>query len=142
MPPHRRSQGDGPSTIVSQLIKRASKRKPKPIARVRDARNLNEPNIELNIEPNVGIEEKKTPPIIRRPSTKKDLLSDTRIRSTTGVVVDASFHGNSVESRRAITKHTARQAREAIVVDRLRRKKIVQEATWKKECKLYDEKRI
>ena len=123
MPPHRRSQGDAPPAIVSQPAKRASKRKPKPTVRARDAENLNEVNSELNIEPNADEKrEKKTPIVIRKPSTRKDLLPNTRIRSTIDVVVDANFHDNNVESRRAIETHTTRQSREIVVVDRLRRK--------------------
>ena len=120
MPSHRRNQGDAPSTIVSQSIKRASKRKLKLIARVRDvetlniervrvAENLNEVNSELNIEFNVDlVKKKKIFVVTRKPSTKKDLLSNTRIRSTIDVVVDASFHDNNVESRRAIETHTTK----------------------------------
>ena len=139
MPPHRRSQGDAPSAIVSQSIKRASKRKPKLIARVRDVEalniervrvveNLNKVNSELNIELNVDVEkEEKTSIATRKPSTKKDLLSNTRIRSTVDVATDANFHGNNVEDRRAIEAHTTRQSREVAVVDRLRRKQVAKE---------------
>ena len=140
MPPHRRSQGDAPPTIVPQPAKRASKRKPKPTARVRDAEalniervrvaeDLNEANSESNIEPNADVEEEEETPIAtRKPSTKKDLLPDTRIRSTADAAADASFHGNSVEGRRAIEAHTARQSREAAAADRLRRKQAAEEA--------------
>ena len=128
MPSHRRSQGDAPPAIVSQSIKRASKRKLKPTARARDAKNLNEVNSELNIEPNVDEKRKKKISIvIRKSSTKKDLLSNIRIRSTIDVVVDANFHDNSVENKRAIETHTTRQSREIVVVDRLRRKQIAKE---------------
>ena len=109
MPSHRRSQGDAPSAIVSQSIKRDSKRKPKLTARARDAENLNEVNSELNIELNVDEKrEKKIFIVIRKSFTKKDLLSNTRIRNTIDVVVDANFHDNNVESRRAIETHTTR----------------------------------
>ena len=140
---HRRNQSDALFAIVSQSIKRISKRKLKLIARARDVENLNEVNSELNIELNVDEKRKKKISIVIRKSfTKKDLLSNTRIRSTIDVVVDANFHDNNVESRRAIETHTTRQSREIVVVDRLRRKQIAKEIVWKKECKVYDEKKI
>ena len=128
MPSHRRSQDDVFSTIVSQSIKRASKRKLKLTARARDVENLNEVNSELNIELNVDEKRKKKISIvIRKSSTKKDLVSNIRIRSTIDVVVDANFHDNNVENRRAIETHTIKQSREIVVVDRLRRKQIAKE---------------
>ena len=119
MPSHRRSQDDTSSAIASQLVKRISKRKPKLIARVRDVENLNAINSELNIEFNVDVEKEI---VVRKSSTKKDLLSNTRIRSTIDVVANASFHDNNVENKRAIETYTTRQFREIVVVDRLRRK--------------------
>ena len=125
MPPHRRNQDDALFAIVSQSIKRVSKRKLKLTARARDVENLNEINSEFNIELNVDEKRKKKIFIVIRKSfTKKDLLSNIRIRSTIDVVVDANFHDNNVESRRAIKTYTIKQSREIVVVDRLRRKQI------------------
>ena len=87
MSPHRRSQGDISPAIVLLLIKRASKCKPKLTTRARDAESLNKANNELNIEPNADEKrKKKTSIFIRKPSTKKDLLPNIRIRSTVDVV--------------------------------------------------------
>ena len=105
MPSHRRSQNDALFAIASQFAKRVSKRKLKLTARVRDVENLNAINNELNIELNVDVEKKI---VVRKSSTKKDLLSNTRIRNTIDVVANANFHDNNVESRRAIETHTIR----------------------------------
>ena len=122
---HRRNQNDVFFAIVSQSIKRVSKRKLKFIARARDVKNLNEVNSEFNIELNVDEKRKKKISIfIRKSSTKKNLLSNIRIRNTIDIVVDANFHDNNVESRRAIETHTIKYSREIVVVDRLRRKQI------------------
>ena len=109
----RRSQGDVSVVILS--ISRVSNRKIKStkkkafVARIEITTQI-ESIDELSIF------------IARKPSTKKDLLSDIRFSNIVGAVANASFNVNNKESRQIIKDHDARQSREVAIFNRMRAK--------------------